>query len=270
MTLASLYPLGFFMVCGAVTWQVIEVPRYAGPSTQALIREELQPLHDSTALTLKALAGSKPDGTDGLLFRVSKLLEDTNNTVRDLNGTLNIIRHASADERGELSAVNKKTDAAMDALVLTAQHLDGVVVEARDKTLPALTATLTQAATTVADLDATVKKVNAADLAGGVNAAVASARADLDRLGAVLGDASVLATQREIAESGAHIDTATAEFAESMGYIRDRLKPVKLPFWQMVLQQAVPFGLGAVTKAFISTPVNIVGVPTVKTVAGQP
>lgn len=240
--LKNLYPIGFFTVCCALAWEIIAVPRQAGPATAALVREQLQPLHDSAALVLKALPGE--------LSRTDKLLEDTNNTVRDLNGTLNIIRHASAEERAELSVTNGKAGLAMDALVATAQHLDGVAVEARDRTLPALTATVTDLDGLVSDIRPTA--VASTALVNEASGAAGELHLAISTANGLLADPELRGITHNLNLMSANGNVVAGNLALVTMDVHNMLNPKKQTFWEALATTGARSVLGAAAGPVIS------------------
>jgi len=167
---------------------------------------------------------------------VARTLRNINTVTAQVGRASNVARLASSEQRDALREISRET---LATLTTANELIAGANRNLNEGVLPSLTADLDGTRTSLDTLTADSHRM----LASSTNA--------IDRAAAVLGDESWAQAARNLSSASAHLDGATANTEQALGYVRDMFKPTKAGFWRTLGGEIISHAAGPVAGALV-------------------
>jgi hypothetical protein len=225
-------------VTAPLVWLLVTLPQLIDGRLQANLVDVSWNLRDAswqlaqTGRDLHAASASLADPRTGL----ARTLRNINTVTVQIGRASNVARLASSEQREALHEISQQALATLQA---ANSMIAGANQNLNRGVLPSLTGDLTELHSSLTTMTADSHQM------------LTSSTAAIDRAAAILGDESWARAARSLGNASGHLDGATANTEQAMGYIRDMFKPVKASFWKTLAGEMVTHLAGPVAGALV-------------------
>jgi len=225
-------------VTSAMVWLLLTLPQRVDTRLQQNLVAASWNLREATwqlaqtGRDLRGVSAALADPRSG----VARTLRNVNTVTAQIGRASNVARLASSEQREALREISGETLATLRA---AGGLIAGANQNLNQGVLPSLTADLTQVQTSLTTLTSDGHQM------------LASSTAAFDRAAGLLGDPEWSRAAHNLDSASGHLDGASANAEQTLGYVRDMFKPSKPGFWRTLSTAIVSHVAGPVAGALV-------------------